>query len=93
MIACEHCGAECLHEKDVQKMARCIELDRDCAAICALAVSLMSRGSEFAARICAVCAEVCDACAQECAKHDSDHCKKCADACRKCAEECRKMAG
>ena len=49
-IACEHCASECLHEKDVQKMARCIELDRDCADICALAVRLMARGSDFAAR-------------------------------------------
>jgi hypothetical protein len=92
-IACENCATECLHEQDAKMMARCIELDRDCADICALAVRLMARGSEFAARICAVCAEVCDACAQECGKHDNEHCKRCAEACRKCAEECRKMAG
>ena len=53
-------------------MARCIELDRDCADLCALAVRLMSRGSDFAARLCAVCAEVCEACACECTKHDAD---------------------
>ena len=92
MIACERCASECLREQGVKMMARCIELDRDCADICALAVRLMSRGSEFAARLCALCAEVCEACERECAKHDAQHCKDCAEACRKCAEECRKMA-
>jgi hypothetical protein len=92
VVACEHCASHCLEEEDVQMMVRCITLDRSCADICSLAVREMARGSEFAARICAVCAEVCKACAEECAKHDMDHCQKCAEACRRCAEECAKMA-
>jgi Domain of Unknown Function (DUF326) len=90
--ACENCASECLHEKDVQKMARCIELDRDCADLCALPSRLMSRGSDFAVKLCALCAEICDACAAECAKYEQQHCKDCAEACRKCADECRRMA-
>jgi hypothetical protein len=91
--ACDHCAASCLREKDVQAMARCIQLDIDCAAICRLAVSYMARGSELAGTICEACAEVCDVCAEECGKHSKmEHCRQCAEACRRCAQECRRMA-
>ncbi len=33
-VECEHCATECLREQDVQSMARCIALDRDCAKVC-----------------------------------------------------------
>ena len=91
LIACEACASSCLHEHDVKMMVGCIELDRDCAAICSLAVQFMSRGSKYAAKLCALCAEICQACGDECAKHKPEHCQKCAAACHKCAEECRKM--
>ena len=74
-------------------MARCIQLDMDCAQICRLAAALMSRGSQFAEDLCRVCAEVCEACADECSQHEHDHCQRCAEACRRCAEECRRMSG
>jgi len=90
--ACDHCAVACLSEKDVAKMARCIQLDMDCAVICRLAVGFMARGSELAADVCDLCAEICDVCAQECAKHSMAHCQECAKACRRCAEECRRMA-
>lgn len=91
--ACDHCAVSCLAEKDVKAMARCIQLDMDCAAICRLASSTMARGSEFAGMICEACADVCEACAQECEKHKAmEHCRQCAEACRRCAQECRKMA-
>lgn len=91
--ACDHCAVSCLKDKDVQMMARCIQLDIDCAQICRLAVAYMSRGSELAGAICEACAEVCEVCAEECAKHDKmQHCRECAEACRRCAEECRRMA-
>jgi Domain of Unknown Function (DUF326) len=74
-------------------MARCIQLDIDCASICRLAAGYMARDSELAGAICEVCAEVCDACAQECAKHSKmEHCRQCAEACKRCADECRRMA-
>lgn len=91
-LVCETCAASCLREDDVKTMARCIELDRDCADLCALAAVLMTRDSANAPAICKLCAEACRACAQECGKHQMDHCQACAEACRKCAEECERMA-
>lgn len=90
---CELCANACLDERNIQKLAECIRLDRDCAAICWLAASLMSGNSRFAHDICRVCAEICDSCGMECAKHELDHCQKCAHECQRCADECRKMAG
>lgn len=92
LIECEHCATACLSEKDIDKLTRCIQLDRDCADICRLAIQLMSRGSKFADQICGLCADICEACANECANHkEMEHCKRCEDACNRCAEECRKM--
>jgi hypothetical protein len=92
-LACDHCAAACLGEKDVKMLARCIQLDLDCAAICRLAVGYMGRGSELVGLVCEACADACDACAQECEKHSAmEHCRQCAQACRRCAEECRRMA-
>lgn len=90
---CNHCASACLHEADVKSLARCIELDLDCAEVCRTATGFMSRDSEFAHAICTTCADICDACAEECERHDMDHCRKCAAVCRKCAEECRRMSG
>src|SRR5690348_18407585 len=86
-VAWEHCATECLHEVDIKMMARCIELDRACATICAVAARLMASGSEFAPRVCGVCAEICEVCGHECAKHEAQHCQDCARACHRCAEE------
>lgn len=91
--ACDHCSTACLKEQDVARMARCIELDIQCAQFCRLAASAMARGSEFAQAICQLCAEICETCGEECAQHDMDHCRDCAQACRQCAEACRQMAG
>ncbi|HSJ62720.1 MAG TPA: four-helix bundle copper-binding protein, partial [Gemmatimonadaceae bacterium] len=84
----------CLNEDDVQRLADCIRLDRDCADACAAAARMMARGGPLAREICDMCAEACDRCAAECERHAEhhDHCRLCAEACRKCAEECRRMA-
>jgi hypothetical protein len=73
-------------------MAACIALDLDCAAICRMSASYMSRESRFAIRLCGLCAQVCEACAKECARHPEKHCQVCAKACRSCAEECKRIA-
>ena len=91
--ACDHCATACLDEEHVSWMAACIRNDIDCAAICRLAAGFMSRGSEHAKKVCALCAHLCEACAAECAKHDNTHCKACAEACTACAKACRTMAG
>jgi hypothetical protein len=91
-VACTQCASECLKEEDVKMMARCILLDRECAAVCFAAAELMTIGGEFSSMLCTPCAEICEECAEECENHETEHCKKCAAVCRQCAEECRKMA-
>ncbi|SRR5581483_5137695 len=90
--ACDHCASACLADSNASEMARCIQLDIDCAQICRLAAGYMARGSELAGVICGACADICQACAEECAQHDMQHCQACAEACRRCAEECRRVA-
>lgn len=91
---CNYCASSCTKEEDVKMMAKCIQTDMECAAICYAAAQLMSLGSDKSKEICRLCAEICDQCAAECEKHSHhDHCRECAEACKKCADECRKMAG
>ncbi|HYE53824.1 MAG TPA: four-helix bundle copper-binding protein [Chitinophagaceae bacterium] len=90
---CNHCASSCTQEDDVKMMARCIQFDMECAAICYAAAQLMSLGSERAMEFCRLCADICDACADECQHHQTGHCQECARACRACAEECRMMVG
>lgn len=90
--SCEACATACPREDNVKMLARCIQLNRDCADICTLAGPYMSRDSEFSKNICRVRADVCDACGAECDKHKSmEHCRICAESCKTCADECRKM--
>ena len=75
-------------------MARCIQLDMECAAICYAAAQVMSMGGQTAEQLCRLCADICQACGDECRRHEHmEHCRECADACHRCAEECRRMAG
>jgi hypothetical protein len=92
---CNHCSSACLQEEDVKMMARCIQLDMECAALCYAAAQVMSLGGNSAKELCRICMDACIACAEECDKHAPHmrHCKECAEACRTCAEECRKMIG
>lgn len=90
---CNHCASACLQEDDVKKMARCIQIDMECAAICYATAQVMSLGGETVKQMCQLCADICDMCAEECEKHDMQHCKECAEACRKSAADCRSMAG
>jgi len=89
---CERCAEACLDEADIQLMAECIRLDRDCADFCRLAVALISRNSRFARQFCSLCAEICETCAAECGHHQAEHCRRCATSCAVCATACRQMA-
>ncbi|HEV2833180.1 MAG TPA: four-helix bundle copper-binding protein [Hanamia sp.] len=89
---CNHCASSCTQEDDVKMMARCIQLDMECSAMCYASAQLMSLGSDKAKDICRLCAAICNECGNECAKHETEHCQECAAACKKCAEECEKMA-
>ncbi|MFT3859524.1 MAG: four-helix bundle copper-binding protein [Aquabacterium sp.] len=90
--ACDHCAAACLREDDPKPMVDCIAMDMDCAQICRLASSFMSRDSVHSAAVCTLCADICDACGKVCSQHPMDHCQACAVACKRCADECRRMA-
>jgi len=92
MEACNQCYDACLRESDIQMMADCIRLDRECADMCAFAAKAMQTNSPFAEKICQLCADICEACGNECKKHDHGHCQRCAEACFKCADICRRMA-
>ena len=73
-------------------LARCIQLDRECAEACYASAKLMVMGGEHATLFCHSCAEIYDVCAEECEKH-AEHCRRCAEACHRCAEECRAITG
>ena len=85
---CNRCLASCLEEDDVSMMVRCIELDIDCSEICTLTASFLSRDSESASTLLALCGEICEACGDECSKHDEEHCRRCATICFECANLC-----
>jgi hypothetical protein len=87
-MICEYCENGCLNESDVTMMARCIELDRDCADICLLTARLLQRESEISHEFLAICEKACRLCALECSKHDNDHCRKCTEFCQECADAC-----
>jgi hypothetical protein len=89
---CNHCASSCLEEEDSDKLARCIQLDLECAAVCKAAADLMALGSDHANQLCQICADICAACAEECDKYTYSHCRECAKICRVCAEECSSMA-
>jgi len=87
--ACEECAAACLDEEDVKHMARCIELDRDCADVCFTGAKLLLRDSNIAHKFLAICQEACRMCAEECSLHSHEHCQRCAEACRRCEQACQ----
>ncbi len=88
VLACEHCATSCLAEQEVQMMALCIKLDRDCSDICTIAARLLQRDSVIARQFLLLCEEICRLCGDECAKHNAEHCQKCAEACHTCADAC-----
>ncbi len=85
---CNHCAASCLQESDVKMMAKCIQHDMECAAICYATAQLLSLGSMHAAAMAELCAAKCNECATECSMHENLHCQECAAACKACAEAC-----
>ena len=87
-LTCEECEAACLNEENITLLARCIELDRDCADICLQASRLLQRDSEVSEEYLMVCEKACRMCAEECYKHNYDHCRMCAEACTACADAC-----
>jgi hypothetical protein len=97
---CTVCADACLGEAKVQDLVACIRLNLDCAEVCRVTGTLMTRPSHrdapaLKAQLQA-CIEICRACGDECAthaEHGMEHCRICAEACRACAEACEAMIG
>lgn len=87
---CNMCFDACLKEDDVKMLVDCIQLDRECADICAMVATFASREGAVTTDLISLCATICQACAKECEKHTHmEHCQKCAEACFECARVCR----
>lgn len=94
---CTVCADACLAEPDTQEMVDCIRLNLDCADVCRVTATLMTRPSHrdapaLRAQLEACCA-IAKACAEECELHADmmDHCRVCAEACRACTDACEAM--
>lgn len=91
-LECERCSTACLMDANPQELAHCIQLNRDCANVCALAVKYLAHNSDYAQAICETAVEICVACRDECARHDTEACRRGAIACHEAAEECERIA-
>jgi hypothetical protein len=95
---CTVCADACLAEKNVTMLINCIRLNLDCADVCHVTATLVTRPSHRDAPALRAqleaCLEICRACADECSHHsDMEHCRLCAEACYACAEACEQMMG
>lgn len=94
-ITCRACADACLGEGEIDPLRRCIRLNLDCAALCAVTADLGARSyaadAAFIKAQIDLCARICATCATECDKHGHhhEHCKVCAEACRACEAACR----
>jgi len=91
---CTACADACLGEEMVADLRNCIRTNLDCADICAVTATVLSRrtGSNLAtvkAQLEA-CRIACATCAEECENHAEmhEHCRVCAEACRHCEQAC-----
>ena len=91
---CASCADACLHGEDANDMARCIDLDEQCATICFTTARVLSQpgpNGDSWRSIVQACIDVCRECAEECGGHDHEHCRICAAACRECADACQAL--
>lgn len=96
-VAATECAKACAAEKDNSKLALCIRLDKDAAAITYAAMDVLSR-ADASDPVLTMLVEACwkanAACATECEKHAAHmvHCKTCAAACRVTEKACSTFA-
>lgn len=64
----------------------------DCAELCRLTASLVSRDSPLHAMAAALCAESCQRAARDCQRIDDDAMRRVAETCRRTADQCRRIA-
>lgn len=89
---CDNCAEACLHEDNVKQYIQCIKLNHDCADICRVTASALSRNSSESDGFLEFCAEISRKCADECNKFEVDFCKECANICHECEEACSQEA-
>jgi uncharacterized membrane protein len=76
-------------------LVRVVELNLDCADLCAATGALASRGTgsnkQILRQMLQVCAAACEVCGEECQRHAEhhEHCRICAEACRRCQQACQ----
>ena len=90
--ACERGIAAALAGPDPGALARCVQLQLDCAQIGRMTAAWLARDSENAKLLCEDCAEVCERCADECERHPPPMLREAARACRACIRACQRMA-
>jgi hypothetical protein len=99
--ACSDCQRECnrcaIHCADLVARGHghhqeTLKICLDCAAFCATASEIVSRGGPLAELICQGCADACRRCGEECEQHrDSPEMQRCAEECFRCEQACRDM--
>ena len=93
--ACTACADACLAEQGVSHLRQCIRVNLDCADVCSVTASVVTRrtGVECAVirTVLDACAKVCGLCAQECRRHADmhEHCAVCAEACDASQQACQ----
>jgi len=92
MVACNYSYDQSFKKGDVQMLANCIQLNRECADICSYLEQAISRGSAYVLELATLSATICEACAEECEKHNDDYHQQCAIASTNCAKVCRSIA-
>jgi hypothetical protein len=88
--ACNACSYNC--NTGHADMAECGRLCVDCAAICGLTHTLLSRGSRWAALVARQAAQISTECAAECGKFGDEYCRQCVQSCLASAERCQELA-
>lgn len=96
--ACTQCADACLSETDPSAMTKCIRLDLDCADVCHTTGRILSRQTDYDARVTRAvleaCIAACGSCGDECEQHGEhgmEHCAFCAEACRRCETACQEL--
>ena len=98
-FACVTCADAWLDNEDRPTgIGDCVQLNLDCADVCALTGHLVSRAFSVEPKLVRaqleICARLCAACEAQCRKRGEvhGHCYMCAQACGRCEVLCRAAA-
>lgn len=80
------------YEYEASYVARCMSINKDCAAIYILSLTAVASGKPFAKQFCELIALICNACADECDRFSNlESANLTAADCRRYALESRKL--